>query len=94
MKAFDIARLIEAHGDIKLSELMLKILGDRKHICPQCNARGVTQQKYNAYPSCLPDSGWVDDLKCKDVSCDLCQGYGYTVKKYVPKMVQQGWESK
>lgn len=38
--------------------------------------------------------------ECRDryeeikVTCDLCNGEGYTEKEYKPKMVQDGWECK
>lgn len=94
MKVHDIDVLISQYGDLKLSEIRLKIMGDRKYRCPNCNGIGVVRVKYNAYPSGLPDSGWVEDWKYKAVGCDLCNGHGYTVKEYVPNMIQQGWTTK
>ena len=60
--------------------------------CPKCKGRGYVSKRYNAYPSGLPDSGWVDDWKKTDVECDLCKGHGWTEKEWKPKMVQDGWE--
>lgn len=44
------------------------------------------------YPSGLPDSGWVEDWRYREVKCDLCNGEGYTEHEYKPKMIQDGWE--
>ena len=47
--------------------------------------------KYNAYPSGLPDSGFVYEEGTKIIDCDLCNGEGYTSIKYIPKMIQDGF---
>jgi len=62
------------------------------YICPKCNGKGNLVVRYNAYPSNLPDSGWVADIKTKEVICDLCKGDGYTEKKFKQKMKAVGWE--
>lgn len=58
----------------------------------ECERCGKVSVRYNAYPSGLPDSGWVEDWKYKDIECDLCHGEGYTEHEYKPRMVQDGWE--
>lgn len=60
--------------------------------CPQCKGSGVIQERYNAYPPGLPDSGWVDDWKYRDKKCPLCHGTGSVDKKMKPRMVHDGWE--
>lgn len=57
---------------------------DGKFLCPLCMGVGKIQQKYNAYPSGLPDSGFVDDWKYRNVHCNLCDGLGYTEKQLKP----------
>lgn len=97
MKTYDIIMLIETHGDMKLSELVKMMLGDRLYTCPECKGKGVFRKAHNSYPSGLPDSGWVFDEKYmyyRDENCTLCEGHGYTVKEFVPKMIQQGWTTK
>ena len=60
--------------------------------CPECKGKGTIQERYNAYPPGLPDSGWVDDWKSRDKTCPLCHGTGAVDKKMKPHMVQDGWE--
>lgn len=52
--------------------------------CPKCDGVGYIQEKYNAYPSNLPDSGWGEDWKYRNVKCSLCNGEGYTEHEYKP----------
>lgn len=92
MKIHDIVALITKHGKNATMEEVLKAeMGDRVYICPNCNGKGVIQKKYNAYPRGLPDSDWVFDWRYKNIQCGLCDGEGYTIKKFVPKMTQDGW---
>ena len=63
-----------------------------KYICPKCNGESVIQEKYNAYPKNLPDSGWVDDWKYRPVDCDVCKGAGYTDKQLKPVTRVVGYE--
>lgn len=79
-------------GEVTIDQLVKHIQGKKIHKCPKCNGTGVNKVKYNAYPTVLPDSGFVHDWKYKYVSCDLCNGEGYTEHEYKPKMVQDGWE--
>lgn len=93
MKVHEIINLCNKYGNnTKLEEVQRIIQGNRIYKCPKCNGKGSVSVRYNAYPSSLPDSGWVEDWKYKDISCDLCQGEGYTSHEYKPKMVQDGWE--
>lgn len=60
--------------------------------CPECKGNGTIKEKYNAYPPGMPDSGWGEDWKYRDVECKLCHGTGAVPKKMKPRMVQDGWE--
>ena len=44
-------------------------MNGRGFMCPKCKGSGVLRVKYNAYPSGLPDSGWVEDWKYKKKTC-------------------------
>lgn len=93
MKIKDIEALIRVYGGEKtLNQILKQELNKTPYKCPKCNGVGTNSVKYNAYPSGLPDSGWVEKWEYKDVKCNLCNGDGYTAKEYKPKMVQQGWE--
>lgn len=93
-KVCNIMELIKIYGeDTTLSEILeVRKGGNPIYKCPKCEGKGYTSYKYNAYPSGLPDSGWVEDWKYKKIECDLCKGEGYTEKEYKPKMIQDGWE--
>lgn len=77
-------------NNIDCQSLIDRIIGNR-YTCPQCGGKGYTLEKYNAYPSGLPDSGWAEDWKYHEKTCDLCKGEGYTSHQYRPRMVQDGW---
>lgn len=62
------------------------------YVCPKCKSLGTVKGRYNAYPSGLPDSGWVDDWKYKDVTCNVCNGKGYTETKLKPIIKVVGYE--
>ena len=97
MKAIDIEQLIEVYGkDASLEDVLKKMKGDYIYKCPKCGGTGYTLERYNAYPSGLPDSGWVDDWKYEKVPCDLCDGRGYTKEEYKrkTKIVFDGYEKK
>lgn len=79
-------------GDTTLDRLVELVQKNRIYKCPKCNGRGKVSIKYNSYPDNMPDSGWVVKWAYKDIPCDLCDGEGYTEKKYKPRMVQDGWE--
>ena len=82
-KAIELAR--KYGRNTTLGELVRAVQGDKIHRCPKCNGSGMVSIKYNAYPSGLPDSGWVEDWKYKNIECDLCHGDGYTEHEYNPK---------
>ena len=93
MKVNEAINLSKAYGEKTTLGEFVKIIQENKiHTCPKCNGTGTVSVKYNAYPSGLPDSGWVEDWKYKEVECDLCKGEGYTEHEYKPKMIQDGWE--
>lgn len=90
----EIIELCGAYGEnTTLGDLKRIIQGNKKYECPNCKGKGYTVEKYNAYPSGLPDSGWVYKAGYRNIPCDLCHSIGYTEKQYKPKMVQEGWES-
>ena len=80
----ELEKLLTQYGDLKLSEVITKLKGPNIHPCPKCGTHGFSMVKYNAYPSGLPDSGWVDDWQEKKVTCSLCDGLGYTEKEMKP----------
>lgn len=93
MKIHEVKTLISTYGeDATLSDVLKIVQGNKIHRCPKCKGAGKVSIRYNAYPSGLPDSGWVQDWKYKDIDCDLCGGEGYTEREYRPRMVQDGWE--
>jgi len=93
MKIREIKELISSYGGEKtLNELLEAELSKTPYLCPKCNGEGYNKVGYNAYPKGLPDSGFVENWKYKNVECDLCKGKGYTEREYKPKMVQEGWE--
>lgn len=93
MKIHEIKNLIFLYGEnTTLNDVLKDIQKNKIYKCPKCQGAGIISVKYNAYPSGLPDSGWVEDWQYKDVECELCQGEGYTDKEYVPRMIQDGWE--
>lgn len=89
LRILDVKQLIKYWGgEITLNNILEKLMKDKKYICPKCNASG--QEKYNAYPMGLPDSGCV--YKEGLTSCSLCGGDGYTSKLYKPKYELTGYE--
>ena len=93
MKVYEVIEICRDYGsDTTLGDLVRKIQGNKIHKCPKCDGKGKIAVRYNAYPSGLPDSGWVNDWKIRYDECDLCNGEGYTEHEYKPKMVQDGWE--
>lgn len=93
MRVNEVIELCEKYGkNTTLEQLRKKIQGNKIHKCPKCDGKGTVSVRYNAYPLGLPDSGWVEDWRYKDIICDLCNGEGYTENEFKPKMVQEGWE--
>ena len=93
MKIYEIKNLIDKYGGGKiLIEILEEEQGNKIYKCPKCSGKGLLNVSYNAYPKGLPDSGWVDDIQYKDVCCELCNGEGYTEKKFKIKMIEDGYE--
>jgi RecJ-like exonuclease len=93
MKIFEIMSLIDKYGEnATLKDILLNISDGEVYKCPKCNGKGTITVEYNAYPSGLPDSGFVYEAGYRNVECKLCGGEGYTKVKYRPKMIQDGWE--
>ncbi|QDH49032.1 hypothetical protein PHYNN_241 [Pantoea phage Phynn] len=88
LKIPDLLLLIHAHGSNQtLGGLLSEQTRKYPHKCPKCSGVGGTQQRYNAYPRGLPDSGWADDWKYKWVECDICKGNGYTEIEMIAKPI-------
>lgn len=95
LKIPDLVWLNNEHGSNQtLGGLLAEKMNKLPHRCPKCNGHAGAQVRYNAYPSNLPDSGWVDDWKYKWVDCDLCKGEGYTAQELVAKPVQVEYVTK
>ena len=77
-------------GKTTLDDLVKRIQGNKIHRCPKCYGKGIVIKMINRahYWECCD---WYEEIK---VTCDLCNGEGYTEKEYKPKMVQDGWECK
>ena len=91
MKICDAVRLCKTYGeDTTLAELQKEIQGNKIHRCPKCYGEGIVIKMINRaqYWECR------DRYEETKVTCDLCNGEGYTEKEYKPKMVQDGWECK
>lgn len=91
MKIHEAIRLRNVYGgETTLNNLVSLIQGNKIHRCPKCGGSGTTIKRVNRaqYWECC------DDYKEIEVTCDLCNGEGYTEKIYKPKMVQDGWECK
>lgn len=94
IKIHELIKLAKRYGnDITLLEVIERLKEEKPYECPKCNGEGTLEVTYNAYPSGLPDSGWVYEPKTKIVECDLCNGEGYTSVEYKPNIVQQGYIS-
>lgn len=92
-RIIDIINLSNKYGgNTTLSQLIKIIQGNRIYKCPKCNGEGYIEEEYNGYPEGLPDSGCVYKPAFRKISCDLCDGFGFTEKQYKPRMVQDGWE--
>ena len=95
MKINEIEELVLQYGeDTTLGEVLKKAKGIYMNKCPKCEGKGYTLEGYNAYPSGLPDSGFVTDWQYMKVTCDLCGGRGYTKEKYKrkTKVIFDGYE--
>ncbi len=68
------------------------LLHEGKFVCPACSGKGTTRVKYNAYPSGLPDSGWVEDWQYKYTDCTTCSGKGHTAAQLRPVTAVVGYE--
>lgn len=77
-------------GKTTLDDLVKRIQGNKIHRCPKCYGKGIVIKMINRaqYWECC------DRYEETKVTCDLCNGEGYTEKIYKPRMVQDGWECK
>ena len=86
-KLRDFKKYCEEYGENTTLKEVFELLKEKTKLpykCPKCNGQGYTVREYNAYPECLPDSGWVYEPGYDYSICDLCNGVGYTKTKYVP----------
>lgn len=74
--------------DMKLEEVKKHLLGNKVYRCPKCHGKGYTVEEYNAYPTNLPDSGWVYEAGYRNIPCDLCNSQGWLEKEMKPKYKQ------
>lgn len=87
MKIFEIEELIKKYGEkANLIDVLNNEKGNYKYKCPKCEGKGILIETYNAYPTFLPDSGYVYKEGIREIKCDLCNSKGYTEKEYKPKM--------
>jgi hypothetical protein len=86
MKIRELEDLMRTYGNVPIGEIIEQKKGINRFVCPKCEGRGFTTRMVNMYPSGLPDSGWVEDLKPIHSDCDLCSGVGYTRREYKPKI--------
>lgn len=91
MKIHEAICLRDDYGEkTTLDDLVKRIQGNKIHRCPKCYGKGIFIKMINRaqYWECR------DRYEETKVTCDLCNGEGYTEKEYKPKMVQDGWECK
>ena len=89
MKIYEAICLRDTYGgETTLDDLVKRMQGNKIHRCPKCGGSGTTIKRVNRaqYWECC------DDYKEIEVTCDLCNGEGYTEKIYKPRMVQDGWK--
>lgn len=94
----DIQKLISKYGEnATLKQVLEDIYAHSPykyltHKCPKCNGTGYIVKEYNAYPSGLPDSGWVYEAGYDYKKCDLCDGMGWTETERKPITKVVGYE--
>lgn len=76
------------NGAKTIDDLINARRGMFQHKCPKCDGLGYEVITYNAYPSGLPDSGWVDDMQEFKAECNLCNGNGFTKEKFIAKPIK------
>lgn len=88
IKPVDILRLIEKHGNITLSELLVKLQGDRIHVCPKCNGIGG---KYSLKLSQINKYFHKHNIAIFE-ECNLCNGHCGFDKKIFEEMKGKFYE--
>ncbi|QPI17882.1 hypothetical protein POP12_090 [Pectobacterium phage POP12] len=84
IKISDIDELITRYRrETTLDQVRDELLKETPHVCIRCKGKGVVFVDVNTYPTNLPDSGWVERIETKEMSCILCGGIGYTKEKFV-----------
>ena len=88
-KVVTINTIRELARDLGPSTTLEQILNEAQkqypYVCPKCTGSGEVEEAY--YP--CPKDDWPSYHM---VTCDLCEGRGFTKKKIVPKMVKDGWK--
>lgn len=75
MKIHEVIRLRNAYGgETTLDDLVKRMQGNKIHRCPKCGGNGIVIKRVNRaqYWECC------DDYKEIKVTCNLCNGEGYT----------------
>ena len=67
----------EANDGVVFSTAEEALKHEGKVPCSKCYGHGTVSEKYNSYPSNLPDSGFVEKWAYRDIKCDECNGMGY-----------------
>ena len=64
---YEIKAFAEKYGyEVELAPLLEKYKKARGYVCPSCLGKGTICEKYNAYPSGLPDSLFGEDWRYRD----------------------------
>jgi len=80
----EVERLERMFGDVKLSEIIKRVLKNRPYVCPKCSGSGKVHKYEDEWsPYDMRIVGTKDII----LECDLCDGTGRTVQEYVPKKV-------
>ncbi|QFR55776.1 hypothetical protein JC221_130 [Yersinia phage JC221] len=75
-------------GEMTLRRMVDELQKRYPHKCPKCNGDGFVEIRMNTYPDGLRDSGWVDQMEDFKITCDICNGHGFTAEKLIAKTVQ------
>lgn len=95
MKVHKMLELCERYGsNTTLGDLARKVQKNKIYKCPGCGGTGCIKAKCIAYFPNPHDGGWIQGWKYTDTECYLCNGDGYTEKKYKKQITYKTSESK